>query len=118
VGINRDSDLAGTFAEAGRRVGQALSDLLDSIQPAVDAVTTAAKRPEVQAVLGQAERLLRRRPCLCFCARSHPDDQSICEMFDAVVTGQHTSDLLGDVAVPLCAPCAAARAAHEFASSR
>jgi hypothetical protein len=36
-------------------------------------------------------------------------------MFDAVITGQYSSDLLGDVDVPLCAPCAAARAAHQFA---
>lgn len=118
MSANRDPHLADTFAEAGRKVGQALSDLLDSIQPAFDAMASAANRPEVQSVLGRAERLLRRRPCLCFCSKAHPEDQSICEMFDAVVTGQHNSDLLGDVGIPLCAPCAAARAAHEFASAR
>jgi hypothetical protein len=36
-------------------------------------------------------------------------------MLDAVITGQYHSGLLGDVDVLLCAPCAAARAAHEFA---
>jgi hypothetical protein len=118
MGSSRDSELADTFAEAGRRVGQALSDALDAIQPAFDAVSGAAKRPEVQAVIRHAERFLKRRPCLCFCGKAHPDDQDICEMLDAVVTGQHSSDLLGDVSVPLCAPCAAARAAHQFASSR
>ena len=115
---NKGPDLPETFAEAGRRVGQALSDLMDSIQPAFDALAGAVQRPQVQAALGRAERLLRHRPCLCLCMRSHPDDQGICELLDAVVTGQHSSDLLGEVSVPLCAPCAAARAAHQFASTR
>jgi hypothetical protein len=118
MGTSRDSDLADTFAEAGRRVGQALSDTLDAIRPAFDALSSAANRPEVQSVIARVEQALRRRPCLCFCGKAHPDDESICELLDAVVTGQHSSDLLGDVAVPLCAPCAAARAAHQFASRR
>lgn len=42
-------------------------------------------------------------------------DGGICEVFDAVITGQCRSGLLGDVHVPLCAPCAAARAARQFA---
>jgi hypothetical protein len=51
---------------------------------------------------------------LCFCARAHPDDAGICEPFDAVITRPHNSDLFGEIDVPLCAPCAAARAARDF----
>jgi hypothetical protein len=102
----KDTDLADTLAEVGRRVGQAITDALERVRPAADALTEVVNRPEVRA--------LRRRPCLCFCQRAHPDDRSICETFDAVVTGRHSSDLLGDIDVPLCAPCAAARAAREF----
>jgi hypothetical protein len=32
-----------------------------------------------------------------------------------VITGQRRLGLLGDVDLPLCAPCAAARAARHFA---
>ncbi len=110
----KDTDLADTLAEVGRRVGQAITDALERVRPAADALTEMVNRPEARAVFDRAERTLRRRPCLCFCQRAHPDDRSICETFDAVVTGRHSSDLLGDIDVPLCAPCAAARAAREF----
>jgi hypothetical protein len=110
----RDTDLADALAEVGRKVGQAITDALERMRPAADAVAEVLHRPEVQAVIDRADKVLRRRPCLCFCMRAHPDDRSICEMFDAVVTGQHSSDVLGDIQVPLCAPCAAARAAHRF----
>lgn len=115
MGDDRDTELADTLAEVGRRVGQALADALERMQPAIDAIAEMANRPEVRAVIERAERAMRRRPCLCLCPRAHPADRGICEMFDAVITGQHSSDLLGDVDVPLCAPCAAARAAREFA---
>ena len=115
MGDDRDTELADTLAEVGRSVGQALTDALERIQSAIDAITEMANRPEARAVIERAERAMRRRPCLCLCPRAHPADRGICEMFDAVITGQHSSDLLGDVDVPLCAPCAAARAAHEFA---
>jgi hypothetical protein len=115
VGDDRDTELADTLAEVGRRVGQAMTDALERIRPAIDALAEVANRPEVRAVIDRAERVMRRRPCLCFCSRTHPADHGICEMFDAVITGQYSSDWLGDVDVPLCAPCAAARAAHEFA---
>jgi hypothetical protein len=114
----KDTDLADTLAEVGRRVGQAITDALERMRPAADALADVMNRPEVQAVIERAERVLRRRPCLCFCQRAHPDDRGICETFDAVVTGQHSSDLLGDIEVPLCAPCAAARAAREFAADQ
>jgi len=114
-GKNRqNSELADALAEVGRRVGQALTDAYDRMRPAVDAVSGVANRPEVRAVFEQAERIMRHRPCLCFCQKAHPADRGICETFDAVITGQHTSQIFGEVGVPLCAPCAAARAAREF----
>jgi hypothetical protein len=115
VGDDRDADLAATLAEVGRRAGQAITDALEHIRPAFDALAEVANRPEVRAVIERAEKAMRRRPCLCFCSRAHPADRGVCEMFDAVITGQSSSGLLGDIDVPLCAPCAAARAAHEFA---
>lgn len=110
----RNTELADALAEVGRKVGQAVTDVIERMRPAFDAVTGVANRPEVRSLLDQAERLMRHRPCLCFCLKAHPADRGICETFDAVITGQHTSDLFGDVGVPMCAPCAAARAAREF----
>jgi len=115
VGDDKDTELADTLAEVGRRVGQAMTDAVERMRPAFGALAGVASRPEVRAVIDRVEKALRRRPCLCFCSRSHPADRGVCEMFDAVITGQYSSDLLGDVDVPMCAPCAAARAAREFA---
>jgi len=109
-----DSELADRLAEVGRRVGLAVTDALERIRPAIAAVTDLADRPEVRSVVERAEKLLRHRPCLCFCARAHPADAGICEPFDAVITRPYSTDLLGEIDVPLCAPCAAARAAREF----
>jgi hypothetical protein len=111
----RDTELADALAEVGRRVGQAIADALERMRPAFDALSDVADRPEIRAVFERAEKVMRRRPCLCFCSRAHPADRGICEVFDAVITGQFSSDLLGEVDVPLCAPCAAARAARKFA---
>jgi hypothetical protein len=115
VGDDRDTELPDILAEFGRRVGQVVTDGLERIRPAFDAVAEAANRPEIRAVVERAEKAMRCRPCLCFCARAHPADGGICEVFDAVITGQYRLGLLGDVDVPLCAPCAAARAARQFA---
>ena len=112
---DRDTKLADALAEVGRRVGQAMTDALDSIRPTFDALAEVANRPEVRAVIQRAEQALRFRPCLCYCSKAHPADRGVCEVFGAVITGQYSSDLVGDVDVPLCAPCAAARAAREFA---
>ncbi len=112
---DRDTGLADTMAEVGRRVGQAMTEALERVRPALDALAEVANRPEVRAMLERAEKVMRRRPCLCYCSRAHPADRGVCEMFDAVITGQYSSELLGQLDVPLCAPCAAARAAHEFA---
>jgi hypothetical protein len=115
VSDDRDTQLADALSEVGRRVGQAMTDALERIRPAFGALAEVANRPEVRAVIERAENALRRRPCLCFCPKAHPADRGVCEMLDAVITGQYRSDLLGEVDVPLCAPCAAARAAREFA---
>lgn len=113
----KDTELADALAEVGRKVGQTITNALERIRPAFDAVAEAANRPDVRAARERAERAMRRRPCLCFCLRAHPDDRSICEAMDAVVTGRNKSELLRDfdIDVPLCAPCAAARAARQFA---
>ena len=114
MGADKNADLADTLAEVGRRVGQALTDAFERVRPALDALAEAASSPEVRAVVERAEKVIRRRPCLCFCSRAHPDDAGVCEMFDGVTTGQYILGPLGEVELPLCAPCAAARAAHEF----
>jgi len=115
VSDDRDTELADTLAEVGRRVGLAITDALERMRPAFDALREAANRPEVRTVIDDVETLMRHRPCFCLCLRAHPADRGICETFDAVITGQYRSDLLGEIDVPLCAPCAAARAAREFA---
>ena len=98
MGDDKDTELADTLAEVGRRVGQALTDALERVRPALE----------------RAEKAMQRRPCLCFCPLAHPADGGVCERFDAVITGQYRSDLLGEIDVPLCAPCAAAQAARQF----
>jgi hypothetical protein len=74
-----------------------MTDALERIRPAFDALAKVANRPEVRAVIERAEKATRRRPCLCFCSRAHPADCGVCEVFDAVITGHYSSDLLGDV---------------------
>jgi hypothetical protein len=106
--------LADTLAEVGRRVGQAMTDAMERVRPAFDAVTDVANRPEVRAMWQRAEEVLRHRPCLCMCMTAHPADFDICETFDAVMTGRTNVGAVANVPIPLCAPCAAARAAREF----
>jgi len=114
MGTDRETGFADQLAEVGRRVGQAMDDARARLQPTLDAITEAASRPEVKAVIDRAERIMRLRPCLCWCPRAHPEDRGICEMLDAVITGVHSSAVLGEMDVPVCAPCAAARAARQF----
>jgi hypothetical protein len=118
VSADRQTAFADTLAEVGRRVGQAMDDARERLQPTLDAITEAASRPEVRAVIDRAEKIMKLRPCLCWCPRAHPADRGICEMLDAVITGQHSSAVLGEMDVPICAPCAAARAAREFDGDR
>jgi hypothetical protein len=116
VGDDTDSELAEALAELGRRFGQAMTDAVERIRPAFDALAGVATGPEVRAVIERAEKVVQRRPCLCLCARAHPEDLGDCEVFDAVITRRRNMGLLGEVGVPLCAPCATARAVREFAS--
>jgi hypothetical protein len=118
VSDGKDTELADTLAEAGRKVGQAITDAIERARPAFDAIADAANRPEIRALIERVDRALQRRPCLCFCLRAHPEDRGICETFGAVIKGKFTSDLLGEIDVPICAPCAAARAARDFARHR
>src|ERR1035437_6953382 len=74
VSDDRDTEFADALAEAGRRVGQAMTDALERIRPAVGALAEVANRPEIRAVIERAQKALRRRPCLCFCLRAHPAD--------------------------------------------
>jgi hypothetical protein len=115
VSDDRDTELADTLAEAGRRVGQAMTDALERMRPALHSLAEAANRPEVRTVIDRAGQVMQPRFCWCLCFRAHPADRGICEAFDAVITSQCRLDVLGDVDVPLCAPCAAAWAAREFA---
>ena len=62
VGDDRDTELPDILAEAGRRVGQAVTDGLERIRPAFDAVAEVAHRPEVRAVIERAEQVMRRMP--------------------------------------------------------
>jgi hypothetical protein len=116
VGDDTDSELAEAMAELGRRFGQAMTDAVERMRPALDALAGVARRPEVRAVIERAEKAVRRRPCLCLCAKAHPDDLGACEVLDAVITRRYSLGPLGEIDVPLCAPCAAARAVREFAS--
>lgn len=115
---DRETAFADKLAEVGRRVGQTMDDARARLQPTLDAISEAASRPEVRAVIHRAEKVMRLRPCLCWCPRAHPEDRGICEVLDAVITGHLSSatlgEMLGEMDVPICAPCAAARAAREF----
>ncbi|HEY1640981.1 MAG TPA: hypothetical protein VGG35_09855 [Streptosporangiaceae bacterium] len=115
---DRETAFADKLAEVGRRVGQTMDDARARLQPTLDAVNEAASRPEVRAVIDRAEKIMRLRPCLCWCPRAHPEDRGICEVLDAVITGHLSSAALGEMDVPICAPCAAARAAREFDGGR
>src|SRR5262249_50949386 len=108
------AELADTLAEAGRRLGRALTDALARLRSARDAVAEGANRPEGRAGTESAAKGLRHRPCLCMCGQAHPGGFGICEVLDAVITGRSTSELIGAIEVPLCAPCAAARAVRRF----
>ena len=99
-------------------VGRAMTEWLESLRTNVTALAEFASRPEVQTVIryglvmGQAGR-----QCWCRCEHTHPEDRNICEKLDAMTSRWYRSDLLGDVEVPLCAPCATAQAAREFTGS-
>lgn len=81
----------------------------------VDAFNRLANDPAVRAVLEgwHLAPVRERRACDCACAMSHPDDIGVCDN-EAVITRRLTTDLDGDVDVPLCAPCAVAQGVAEL----
>src|SRR5215510_12063295 len=90
------SDAVGEWAQ---RVADATNDALDKLDPAVRAALEAG----FDTIAGHF------RECRCMCGQSHPDDVGVCD-HRAVMTRR-----LGNVDVPLCAPCAAAQGFAEMA---
>jgi hypothetical protein len=82
----------------------------------IEAFHKLASDPAVRAVLEgwRIAPVWTRRDCDCICAKSHPDDVGVCDKH-AVITRRLTTDLDGDVDVPLCAPCAVAQGVAELA---
>lgn len=74
-----------------------------------------ASDPAIRAVLEdwRVTFVWTRQDCQCVCSRSHPDDVGICDK-NAVITRRLTTDLDGEVEVPLCAPCAVAQGVAEM----
>lgn len=72
--------------------------------------------PAIRAVLEgwRIGPVWARRDCGCACAKSHPEDIGVCDGH-AVITRRLTTDLNGEVDVPLCAPCAVAQGVAEQA---
>ena len=82
---------------------------------AIEAFQKLTSDPAVRAVVEgwRISPVWARRDCGCSCARSHPDDMGVCDKH-AVITRRLTTDLDGDVDVPLCAPCAVAQGVAEL----
>src|SRR6266576_1062679 len=89
------SDAVGEWAQ---RVAEATNDALDKLDPAGRSALEAGRA----ALAGQF------RECHCLCGQAHPDDMGVCD-HRAVITRR-----LGNVDVPLCAPCAAAQGFAEM----
>jgi hypothetical protein len=105
------------FAAAWDAAAAALAQWVERTAAAVtDAFNKLASDPAVRAVLEgwHLAPVRDRRECGCSCVGSHPDDIGVCDK-DAVITRRLTTDLDGDVDVPLCAPCAVAQGLAELA---
>jgi hypothetical protein len=89
---------AAALAEWAQRVTAVTTEALGKLDPAVRAAIEAARA----ALAGGW------RDCQCPCGEAHPDDQGVCDG-RAVMTRQ-----LGEVGVPLCAPCAVAQGVAEL----
>ncbi len=89
---------AAALAEWAQRVTAVTTEALGKLDPAVRAAIEAA-----HAVLAGGWR-----DCQCPCGQAHPDDHGVCDG-RAVMTRQ-----LGEVGVPLCAPCAVAQGVAEL----
>lgn len=80
--------------------------------PQFRALAEIAASPRVQEAVEEAKR--RRaagvpRACHCLCGRSHPAIVNVCDAHQPVTARRYVTEALGEVDVPLCAPCAAAQ---------
>jgi len=82
----------------------------------IEAFHKLASDPAVRAVVDgwRIAPVWAQRDCECFCARSHPSDMGVCDKH-AVITRRVSTDVDGEVDVPLCAPCAVAQGVAEQA---
>jgi hypothetical protein len=87
------------LGEWAQRVTAATTEALGKLDPALRAAIEA----------GRAALTGDWRDCRCRCGQAHPDDAGVCDG-KAVMTRR-----LGDVEVPLCAPCAVAQGVAEMA---
>jgi hypothetical protein len=94
----------GALGEWAQRVGDATSEALEKLDPAVRAAIEAGR-----AALEAGRDALIGRDCHCQCGTAHPNDLGVCD-HRAVMTRR-----LGSVNVPLCAPCAVAQGFAEMA---
>jgi hypothetical protein len=95
---------ADALGEWAQRVGDATTEALDKLDPAVRAAIEAGR-----AALEAGRDALIGHDCRCQCGTSHPNDRGVCD-HRAVMTRR-----LGNVTVPLCAPCAVAQGFAEMA---
>jgi hypothetical protein len=86
------------LGEWAQQVTAATAEALGKLDPAVRTAIEAARA----ALAGDW------RDCHCPCGEAHPDDQGVCDG-RAVMSRQ-----LGQVPVPLCAPCAVAQGVAEM----
>jgi hypothetical protein len=95
---------ADALGEWAQRVGDATTEALDKLDPAVRAAIDAGR-----AALEAGRDALIAHDCRCQCGTAHPNDQGVCD-HRAVIRRR-----LGNVNVPLCAPCAVAQGFAEMA---
>jgi hypothetical protein len=96
---------AGVLREWAQRLAADTSGALERL----------AHDPAIRAVIETGRSALGGgRPCECACAMAHPHDVGVCDN-RAVTTRRLATDVLGEVDVPLCAPCAVAQGLSELA---
>lgn len=103
------------FMESMTRAAQAW---LDQQRPLFEVLGRLAQDPAVRAYVEARERgeipaPEPRRPCHCFCGRTHPGDPGVCDG-EAITTRHYETRLLGPVDMASCAPCAAAQFIAEM----
>ncbi len=94
----------GALSEWAQRVGDATTEAMEKLDPAVRAAIDAGR-----AALEAGRDALIGHDCRCVCGQAHPSDLGVCD-HRAVMTRR-----LGTVNVPLCAPCAVAQGFAEMA---